>query len=314
MKDSLKKEHVLTALGLVTAAGVLLAAAPGVIAGDSDGAGAAVEDPYASLPAEIELTGIVRDFKAHGSDKGHIDFQNPCCGHVVGLVEEQLGSDGKPVLKSETGMRVKKQFRDADGNQINPAFYDAQLGDRAGTLESNTRKFVESAESFQWWFRDNPNYNLSAAHSITLVRQPGTNKYVFHQHDLGSTSEREGFFPVDGKLWNDMNGRWGHNYYLTYELQTEFVYEEGTGQTFTFFGDDDVWVFINGQLVIDLGGVKGAVHQTVDLDRLGTLRDGEVASLSLFFAERHTSHSNFRIETTMRLRSAELPNSFALYD
>ena len=33
-----------------------------------------------------------------------------------------------------------------------------------------------------------------------------------------------------------------------------------------------------------------------------------------FFAERHRTQSNFRIETTINLRSAELPNSSHVYD
>lgn len=310
MKGNSMKQTILTALGLVTAAGFTLALIPQ----DADArAAASLNDPYDKMPASIELTGVVRDFKAHGQTNGHPDFQRYNRGHTVGLVEDYLDNDGKPILKDAKGQRVGSQYRDKGGNNINPALFDAASGDRPGSVSNQSGNSITSAESFRSWFRDDPSYNLSMTHNIVLDRQPGTNKYVFHQHDDSGKAGIQGFFPADGKLWNDHNKQYGHNYYLTFELETEFIYQADREQVFTFVGDDDVWVFINGELVIDLGGVHGAVSQTIDLSRLN-LSDGQKCTLTLFFAERHTTRSNFRVETTLNLRTAELPNTFNLYD
>ena len=74
--------------------------------------------------------------------------------------------------------------------------------------------------------------------------------------------------------------------------------------TLEFFGDDDVFVFINGQIALELGGIHGQTSGTVDLDaeaeRLG-LEPGNTYTMNIFHAERQVTHSNFKLQTNLDL-------------
>jgi fibro-slime domain-containing protein len=91
-----------------------------------------------------------------------------------------------------------------------------------------------------------------------------------------------------------------HNFWFTTEVHTKFEYKGG--EVFTFIGDDDLWLFINDRLAIDLGGLHPPRTGMVDLDRdaakLG-IEVGKTYSMDIFHAERHTDASTFRIQTTI---------------
>lgn len=277
----------------------------------------AQSDPStANLPEQIVLTGTVRDFRERGVAGGHPDFErrpSSGFGHYQGIVADILGDDGKPVLAS-TGRKVSSDWRDSDGRKMIArkdyiARYD---GDSSGSLGSGAGA-VTTESAFDQWFRDTPGVNVSKQLDLHLVRQPGSNVYTFDDKQDPHYANLGGFFPINGELFgNSANGN--KNFHFTFELQTEFIYQQDAGLSFTFTGDDDVWVFIDNHLVIDIGGVHSAVSQTIDLDRLEWLEDGERYKLSFFFVERHRSQSNFRIETTLQLRTVELPPTAALYD
>lgn len=151
---------------------------------------------------------------------------------------------------------------------------------------TSTYGSVHGEANFYQWYHNTAN---SMPFAITLANS------VAHP-DIYTYSSSH-FFPIDGQLLGNYPG-YGHNYHFTYEIHTTFTYQ--AGQTFSFTGDDDVWVFINKQLVIDLGGIHSAVNGSVNLDTLGLIV-GNDYSFDFFFAERHTTESNLKIETSIQL-------------
>jgi fibro-slime domain-containing protein len=142
--------------------------------------------------------------------------------------------------------------------------------------------------TFDQWFHDSLFVNAASFHPIDL--EPGEGG-VF-------TYDDHAFFPLDGVAFGNEGNP--HNYHFTFELHTKFLYEGG--EIFRFTGDDDLFAFIAGSLVIDLGGVHGALSSEVSLDEVADelgLEVGGTYPLDIFFAERHTSESNFRIDTTL---------------
>ena len=260
-------------------------------------------------PNEMQLTGVVRDFIERTKQGGHPDFeQKPDSGFglYIGNIAEYLDADGKPVFVGG-GHKVGSQWKNAQGQPILPALYDQSLGDSQGSYKASDDGGIESAESFRQWYRDVPGMNLSQPIDITLTRAGGTDEQPIYSY------ENHSFFPIDHQLFGNSGGTPDHNFHFTFELKTQFTYLAGTHQVFSFYGDDDVWVFINGKLVIDIVGVHSQVNQVVELDRLG-LEDGKSYPLDFFFAERHRTQSNFRIDTTLVLKNTDLPTVSAAYD
>jgi fibro-slime domain-containing protein len=62
-----------------------------------------------------------------------------------------------------------------------------------------------------------------------------------------------------------------------------------------------VWVFINGQLAMDLGGVKPGTPQHLEIDRMTNLTDGATCTIQLFYAQRQTTDAVFRLRTNLDL-------------
>lgn len=149
---------------------------------------------------------------------------------------------------------------------------------------------VHGPDSFASWFNDVPGVNIPIAGSIELDNSsPGPGGiYRYTNND---------FFPLNGQGFGNY-GETGRNFHFTMQMHAQFTYQ--AGQMFSFTGDDDVWVYINKQLVIDLGGVHGPESASVNLDTLG-LTIGETYDFDFFFAERHTSGSTISIETSIVL-------------
>ena len=242
-----------------------------------------------------------------GSPTGGGGFPTGGGGSIVVSVPEGGSSDSTGSADGSCGSNLTGVLRDFHAS---PPEFEGPIADDLGlvatTLGSDGKPvyagplhgtLTTSGQSkFDEWYRDVPGVNQSK--SFTIPFQMGADGLF--------TYDNTSFFPLDGDLFgNDGND---HNFHFTFELHTTFVYK--AGDTFRFRGDDDLWLFINKQLVIDLGGVHGAEEKAISLDQLaptiGIVPGGEY-SFDLFYNERHTTRSEIEVQMTLVFKDCGSP-------
>ncbi len=254
-----------------------------------------------SLPPYVEVTGIVRDFYP-----AHPDFNvvpNEGWGAYMWNIDPVLGVDGKPIYLGG-GFKVASHATDLTLRQISWTLYDAALLDTPAVKGNPDTGAITSAITFATWFRDIPGINLSTAYTVTATLKTDGIYAGMYECNIAH------FFPIDGLLFgNDFTGR---NNFFTFEIVTEFTYDASANQQIMYKSDDDMWVFLNGQLVADLGGLNGSPEQWVDLDRLG-LVDGQTYPIHMFAANR-TGDVKFHLVTNLVIGNAPPLTISAAFD
>lgn len=170
-------------------------------------------------------------------------------------------------------------------------------------------------------------YNFTSSNKVNYDIEKGN---IFEEE---SEEYQDGFFPLDTALLgdkSDLTAPYGsgsdmfnvydgknHNYHFSMKVHCEFLYEAEKNLQFKFNGDDDVYLFIDNKLVLDIGGAHLKKDGNIDLNEVAEnigLVDGEIYSFDFFYIERHTTASNLTIETNMIFEQADAKPSIVYKD
>ncbi|MBO4351345.1 MAG: DUF4215 domain-containing protein, partial [Proteobacteria bacterium] len=263
---------------------------------------------------------------------GFPDFQGFTGNLCFGLVEDTLDANGKPVLTSNLDGSCCGKMVNSDGtpntacNNFNSsnnsgknlsydgAYYNYGYNGWYNPSKAWRRYHMLCGSAFAKWYTTDSRINQEIPGKLTLTKETGQ-KYVYNAET--ATTDKY-FAPIDNKGFGnttyDANGKVvNHNGNFTTEISTYFQYKGG--EKLNFNGDDDLWVFINGKLFLDMGGYHAKVEgwntlstktcSSQDLknggtisrkcdERYGIYEDG-LYELKVFHAEREASGSNFKL-------------------
>lgn len=202
-------------------------------------------------------------------------------GITKGMVEKVLGANGVPVRSA-----TFPESACTNANYLNEWFIPVILAQKNGINYTNAvcKDLELKLDPEGLWFAQVDD------------NSPGGGFFIlddFRYLDDART--------VENPHYDSANGQGGyHNFGFTMKAVAEFEYVPG--QYFEFNGDDDVWVYINNRLVVDIGGQHGKKFGSVNLDTLGLVA-GRTYPFHIFYAERKVTQSNFMMRTSMNLRT-----------
>lgn len=258
----------------------------------------------------------------------------------VGMVQNKL-SGGYPKLQVDTANVADADIKVRDGKESMAYLFDPNIVHTGKQSFKDVKGLLQVDADGYYYYDSTKNYAVyySDTNSFTLYAYPGVK--------AGGSSPHGQFFPFNEATQNPnpgslfMNGNLSTNtsinHYFGLHMSTRFIQENGgrvssavdaDPVTYEFSGDDDVWIFIDGKLVVDLGGIHDRASVKIDFatgdvyvnDKNGnrqgdpdedgyqhyilgnkleltghTLPDNTYHTLDLFYLERGNVDSNLKL-------------------